>query len=475
MADEKQFPIKITGDASSLVAASQETNAALQSTKIKLAELTPEQKATTAAMSEGGKAAQDAGKKVEEGGKHAEKSAVSHRDLRAAAHGLREEFPLLGHIASMAIHPIGLAVAAAASAFAIWKMRVDEAVNALGGFEMPDISDRKIGQVTAMAEAWKSFKEAFEGAVKGYNSVEQAADRAIKRMEHEAELQKKILEARKKLELAWLEENKTSMKPADYEKAKLDIEDRFASEGRSDDKKSKEDVVQAERDKSQALLQDAAKKLEEAKGIHVGSKEEDAGITERQEKIKAAAEAEKKDAEERLELLARYRDGLMDAGEKLKFLATYPLRYGEGTPGAQAEDLEKQRVTGADVTIGAANKWLAQSAARDEARKRKFGLTAEAGAEMGQAGVVEAQASEHAAAYAGEADVNRRVAGLESESRMAGAIAKANQEHKQVFEEILKQMGEGHRVSADMLKRLKELEATQRDLMKRANDKTPPI
>ena len=40
-----QLPIEITGNASSLVAAVQQTNAALDSTKIKLAELTPAQKA----------------------------------------------------------------------------------------------------------------------------------------------------------------------------------------------------------------------------------------------------------------------------------------------------------------------------------------------------------------------------------------------------------------------------------------------
>ena len=59
MADNAQFGIEMTGDASSLVAASQQAKTALDSTKIKLAELTPEQKQTCKAMQETGEAAKN--------------------------------------------------------------------------------------------------------------------------------------------------------------------------------------------------------------------------------------------------------------------------------------------------------------------------------------------------------------------------------------------------------------------------------
>src|ERR1017187_7531950 len=114
------FKILIMGDASSLVAASQQTNAALESNKLKLSELTPEQKANTAAMVKGGDAAQDAAKQVKGAGEEAHKAGISHMEFRAAAHGLSEQFPILGNLARLAIHPIGIVVAAAASAFAIF-------------------------------------------------------------------------------------------------------------------------------------------------------------------------------------------------------------------------------------------------------------------------------------------------------------------------------------------------------------------
>src|ERR1035437_3831691 len=81
MGNDGQFPIEITGDASSLVAASQQTNAALESNKLTLAELTPEQKANCAAMSEAGAAAEQLGSKVQEGGHAAERSGINHRAL----------------------------------------------------------------------------------------------------------------------------------------------------------------------------------------------------------------------------------------------------------------------------------------------------------------------------------------------------------------------------------------------------------
>ena len=437
-------------------------------------------------MTEGGKAAEDLGKKVEEGGRHAEKSGLSHRELRAAVHGLREEFPLLAQFAGMALHPIGLMVAAAASAFAIFKFRVDDAVKAMAGVELPEISAQKIGQVTAMAEAWKSFKDAFEGVVKGYNSVEAAADRAIKAIEKHAELQKKLLAGSKEQELARLEENKASMKPADYEKAKLDIEDRYAGFGLRADKKTKEDEIQAERDKARKLIEDADRKLREAKGIHVGSGEQDAGTEADLQKRAEAARAANKEQEEMIQNMLKLGSGefgLGDIGTKLLTRMHVQNVTGRGVYGAQpsqadideAIGVSKQTMATNQVNIDRYDAFTRNKAAREEARKRKLGLTADAGREMGEASVTEAQANQHASDYAEEADVNREVAGMHSESRMSSAIAKANQEYKQVFEEILKQMHEGHRVSADMLNRLKEVEATQRELMKRANDHTPPI
>ena len=71
---EGQFPIQITGDASSLVSASNQTNQALESNKIKLSELTPELKALTQAQTKTSEATKEVGKSSEQAG-------ISHRAL----------------------------------------------------------------------------------------------------------------------------------------------------------------------------------------------------------------------------------------------------------------------------------------------------------------------------------------------------------------------------------------------------------
>ena len=100
MGDQAQFPIQITGDASSLVAATQQTNTSLESTKIKLAELTPEQKAATAAMTGAGQAMQDTGKKAEAHSGHL-------REMHRLFHALNEVVPGLGAVMQAAFSPSG--------------------------------------------------------------------------------------------------------------------------------------------------------------------------------------------------------------------------------------------------------------------------------------------------------------------------------------------------------------------------------
>ena len=466
MGNEGQFPIKITGDASSLVAATQQTNAALDSTKIKLAELTPEQKATTAAMSGAGQAAQDAGTKIEEGGKQAAKAGLSHRELRVAAHGLAMEFPLLGHLASLAIHPIGIVVAAAASAFAIFKYRVDEATRSMTAFVLPDLDEQKIGRVNAMATAWNSFKEAFEGAVKGYNSVGEAADRAMKKMETQLEQQKKLLEGSKALELANLERDKASMSEADYVKSKLSIEDRYAAAGLKGDEYSKQAKISGEYEKAMLLQQDADRKLKESAGIKVPSPDDEASLTASYQKNADAAKAGREEHEDWLTRIAAWQDKRMLPHEAIKFGAQFEARYGPGITGTQAMGFERSEIREAEMAMAINNKWLAGKSARDEARKRKFGLSSEAGVELGQANILIDRAGDEAGDYAAEVGTNRKLAGMASAARVATALGRANDQAKEMMQQMLKTIEAGYGISAESLQRVKEVQALQAELQK---------
>src|ERR1035437_2655390 len=125
MGNDGQFPIQITGDASSLVAASQQTNAALESNKLKLSELTPEQTAQAKALGQTGVATKETSKALEEHGQTVERTTHQHLGLRYAVMGLREQFPVLASVAHLALHPIGLVVATIAGSFALFRARVD--------------------------------------------------------------------------------------------------------------------------------------------------------------------------------------------------------------------------------------------------------------------------------------------------------------------------------------------------------------
>src|ERR1039457_4266047 len=103
MGNEGQFPIQITGDASSLVAASQQTNQALESNKIKLSELTPEQKALTQAQTKTSEVTKEASAV-------AEKHTGHLQGMHKAFHSLNEIVPGLGALMQAAFSPVGAAI-----------------------------------------------------------------------------------------------------------------------------------------------------------------------------------------------------------------------------------------------------------------------------------------------------------------------------------------------------------------------------
>lgn len=282
-----------------MVEASQQTNQALESNRLKLAELTPEQKATTSAMEGAGKAAKETGRSVDrELVPAVEKATGKMGEHRAILRGLRETFPTLLPVAEMAFHPIMLLGMALGGAFALLKARVQEAAAAMSEAQLPDISPAKVGQVTAMAEAWKQYREALDGTVHAYNSVEGAAQRAEKALEREANQQKQLLAARKGLELATLEAGKTKMPETEYERRKLGIEDRYERAGVAADLAKTQGQIGLKEKEAADLRSDAARKMAESSRIKVGTADQDAAMVGDYAKQKSAAESDIKEHEE---------------------------------------------------------------------------------------------------------------------------------------------------------------------------------
>ena len=456
MGDEAKFGVKITGDASSLVDASKQANEALTDT---------------------GKSAQEAGKKVEEGGKIATHAAGQHRDLRFAVKGLQDAFPELAHVAHMALHPIALVVAAVGVAWTILKTRVEEATRAMSEAKLPDISPEKIGQVTALAEAWRNYQAALEGAVKAYNSVEGASERVIKKIEGEAEEQKKLLAARKGLELADLEQKKSTLSKSDYERRKLDIEDRYEQAGIRADQRKKEEVIYARQDEAQALRRDAAIKFKESKGIRVGTAEQDAQT---EADLKGRADAAQKDIEEHRKQIGNYR--ALQAGEgnpleRVKWRWQLNMALGQ-TLGTTPSDQDFERAISGERTpmlseqanVDRYNAWMGNKAAREEARRRKFGLIGEAGAEMGKASVLDAESGEEMGAASQEFSVNRRVGAMDNVARSKQAAGRANDNVQQAVNDLIKVGQSGHEITSEALDRIKELKQVAADLSQRVRD-----
>ena len=159
MGDEREFKIKITADASSAVAGAKQTSEALQGTKIKLSELTPEQKSYTEAVEAGGKASQDTEKNLEGHTEKLQFLGVKTGELRKLTRDLSSEFPIAGMAARLMINPIvaGLTLAimtfgAAKKALDDWDARLEASAqrNASKDF-LPGIEAKKVALDQAAA------------------------------------------------------------------------------------------------------------------------------------------------------------------------------------------------------------------------------------------------------------------------------------------------------------------------------------
>jgi len=431
------------------------------------------------ALKDLGKAATAAGEKSTKAAKDMadadEKTAHAKHKLKSIVEGLKEEFPALAHVAKLALNPIAASVAVITSSFALWNAKVEGLTRALAGVELPDLGPKKVGEVTAAAEAWKQFAEAVKSAVEAYNSVDAASDRVLKRLTAESEMKKKLMAADKQLELSKLERDKTTLSPGVYEQRKLDIEKRFAVFGVGADWQLKQLGIDERRDQAKKLRAEAETKSSQAGAIHVATAAQDEAIEADYRKNYDAAIASQAERRKRKMGLAPLRD---NEGPWYKLAwqnIQMHLRYGRSATAASAIELEDQGLAADQLPIDQYNNFISRKAGRVALRARKEQLSAEAGKARGEAAVIEANLPLEQIGLNRELRNNERVNKIDELSRanqslagmlqqdkdLSAAIAEAFASGTPVKEATLKMLQDVKNAEADMLKRIRSLEGKQ--------------
>ena len=186
MGNEGEVLIKITGDASSLVAASQQTNQALESNKIKLSELTPEQKALTQAQTKTSEVTKEASTVAE---KH-----IGHlQGMHRAFHALNEVVPGLGVLMQAAFSPVGAAISLGVIAlrgFEEHLKAVNEELDKMAEANAKPLTNRleiMRESVIRNAASMVEFGLRISGAALSEHELSKSIDEVISRMHKQAE------------------------------------------------------------------------------------------------------------------------------------------------------------------------------------------------------------------------------------------------------------------------------------------------
>jgi hypothetical protein len=279
MGNEGDFKINITGDASSLVAASQQTNQALESNKIKLIELTPEQKALTQAQTKTSEVTKEASTVAE---KHTGHLQGMHR----AFHALNEVVPGLGVLMQAAFSPVGAAISIGIMALRGFKEHlkaVSEELDKMAEANAKPLTNRleiMRDSVIRNEASMVEFGLRISDAALSEHELSKSIDEVISRMHKQAEEVKALGEIRGKSELTILENLHQAglMSEQDYARRRFEIEEELAKKKR----KLAEGDLQAEINVRKAGM-DAAKDSDPA----LTTKAERAG----EESVRARTEA----------------------------------------------------------------------------------------------------------------------------------------------------------------------------------------
>ena len=212
MGNDVQFPIQITGDASSLVAASQQT----------------------------GKALGQVGEKQEEAGKQAEKHGAHLHELHRVFHSLNEIVPGLGVLMQAAFSPVGAAISLAVIAFRLFHEKVRETNEEFQKLEEEAAKPATLRMV-ALREATVEtavglghLKLALADAARGEQTVKETTERTMAVFKELARDAATLAEAMNQNDLASLDQRHAAglVLEEQYAAQRLAIEEHYQAEKR---------------------------------------------------------------------------------------------------------------------------------------------------------------------------------------------------------------------------------------------------
>jgi hypothetical protein len=322
-------------------------------------------------------------------------------DLKGAAKGLRDEFPMLAHVFRLATNPIAFVVAGIAGAWAIWKSRVDELTKSLSEVELPDTKAMDPGHVDAMTEAWGKWGDALASARDHMASVAEQAKKVFEAIDKALDRQKKLLASEKEL---------TAAKGGDTSG--------FAAQERGLEFSARQAKIDTKMAEAGDLMWDAAKKENEASGIKAGTADDDKKT---QEELKARAEVGMKEmaqAQQRMGDLRAYQGGEMSPWDRDVYSLQYLHRYGTMTPD-EAMAAEQNKYNAGLSAVNLHRRFAESLPGRDYGWKRREELFGEAAKERGTA---EGLAYEEAPFEQGQLDLDKGAAGrVALNEELAGA------------------------------------------------------
>lgn len=349
---------------------------------------------------------------LEEGITVADKSFASTKQVKDAFRELGHTIPGASTAARIAMNPVATAAASVAAAILIWRNRVRELQATYASAELPDLSQAHVARVSAAAEAWKNFGEAYKQAVEATKTPGSIAQRAIQDIEDQVTAQKKLLEAYKANELARLELGKENLTPEEYATQRVEIEKRYGQAGLNVDARAADMKIQASKQEQSLLRDEARRKSTEAGSIRVAPAAVDAR---NMEDMKAAAEVAQAEIARRRQRLSDLGD--LEAGTSIKDIFTGDFwatrwkqfrsvyRYGDAKFSgeglgqrvaagdkdaiAEARQIERQALENAQVVVDRYNYYLDQAEPREDKRQKRKELMTEAGTAAGQADVID--------------------------------------------------------------------------------------
>lgn len=266
MSNEGQFPIQITGDASSLVAASQQTNAALESNKNELTDV-------KAKILDGvNPALANLSSKTAESGKAAEEAEVSHNAMRYGLRLLGPEAEEAGHAllvafsnpATLAFIGVTLALGKVLKDWEETKKAIESAPD-LSGINAAIRALGSEGLLGALIEgdiATEQFWGKINNLATAQDTLREKTDDATEAIKKQTESENKELSAKEKAELAELKLAKTRGQITEerYEQRKAEIEDHYENLRGNNKEIEQQEIIAArkkEREGQQSILEAA--------------------------------------------------------------------------------------------------------------------------------------------------------------------------------------------------------------------------